>query len=481
MIRASAFALGCLWMFASASPGRADQPLTRQEAVKAFRLAVSFFHHEVSTHGGYVFRVSSDLSLREGEVKVGNSTAWLEPPATPAVGQAYLDAYLITGEPTGLDAAKATASALIQGQLLSGGWFESIEFADDDRKEYAYRVDAAEVGKRRNVTTFDDDKTQSAIRFLMRLDDTIEQGDVVLREAVMYSLQGVLDSQYSNGAWPQRYDGTQEVSNVASIRASYPETWSREFPNVKYSSLYTLNDGAHCDLITTLIEAHEIYGDPRYLASAVQGGDFLLAAQMPLPQPGWAQQYDRNMQPAWARKFEPPAITGGESQDVMRVLLKLYRRTADPRYLDAVKLALKYYQTCLRPDGRLARFYELETNRPLYMTRRYELTYSDADVPTHYGFVVESSLDRIAQELDEAQRLAPDKLWKSSKLKPPKPSTKFAKEAAKVVAALDTRGAWVESGTMKTHAQTGVQEIIDSKTFIRNLKTLAMFIASTPE
>lgn len=196
-----------------------------------------------------------------------------------------------------------------------------------------------------------------------------------------------------------------------------------------------------CDLIVTLLDAYEISGDERYLQSAKRGGEFLLAAQMPMPQPGWAQRYGRNMQPAWARKFEPPAISGGESQEVMQILLKLYRRTGDNRYLDAVKRALAYYLTCVRNDGRLARFYELQTNRPLYMTRDYELTYSDDDVPTHYGFIVKSSLDRVEKELAEVQTLPLEKLWKSSKIKPPKPSTKFAKDAARVIAAMDSRGA----------------------------------------
>ena len=38
---------------------------------------------------------------------------------------------------------------------------------------------------------------------------------------------------------------------------------------------------------------------------AERAGDFILAAQMPEPQPAWAQQYDAAMHPAWARKFEP--------------------------------------------------------------------------------------------------------------------------------------------------------------------------------
>ena len=68
--------------------GVSQEPIDPPSAMDAMRRAIDFFRTEVSTHGGYVFRVSSDLSLREGEEKVGDSTAWIEPPATPAVGQA---------------------------------------------------------------------------------------------------------------------------------------------------------------------------------------------------------------------------------------------------------------------------------------------------------------------------------------------------------------------------------------------------------
>ena len=48
-----------------------------------------------------------------------------------------------------------------------------------------------------------------------------------------------------------------------------------------------------------------------------------------------AQQYDREMHPVWDRKFEPPAITGLESQDALETLLLLARKTGDRKYLDA--------------------------------------------------------------------------------------------------------------------------------------------------
>ena len=455
---------------------------TRDEAVSAMQRACQFFREHCSAGGGYVFRLSSDLRLREGELAVGSTTAWIEPPATPAVGHAYLDAYRLTGEASLLEAARETAQALLQGQLLSGGWTEQIEFAPQDRQRYAYRVEGDQVGERRNTTTFDDDKTQSALRFLMSLDHELEQADARLHEAVVYGLAAVLEAQYSNGAWPQRYQG-QPAAEVATLSATYPASWSRTFPSESYSDYFTLNDGTLSDLIETMLLAGDIYDDPAYTAAAFNAGEFLLRAQMPDPQPGWAQQYDPQMHPAWARKFEPPAISGGESQAVMRTLVRLYQRTGDRRYADAVQRGLAYFRTCLLPDGRLARFYELQSNRPLYFTTNYELTYRDDDLPTHYSFKVTSQLDRISRELqralDDPPRPPADAVKQFSAEAPkPKLTAQLEQAAAEAIASLDERGAWVEPGRLRTYPQADVREIISSSTFIKNVNTLAQFIAA---
>ncbi len=298
------------------------------QATDALHAAVTFFRDQVSAGGGYVYQVTADLTRREGEGKVGKTTAWIEPPGTPAVGMAYLDAYRVCGDPILLAAARETADALIRGQLQSGGWDNQIEFDPAMRKKYAYRVDGPTADRLRNFTTFDDDKSQSVIRFLMQLDRELSFQDERLHEAVVYALEAVLKSQYACGAWPQRYSEFPAAGEGRPIKASFPDTWPRTYPGAKYAGFYTLNDNTMSDLIVTLLDAGDIYQDQRYVQAAVRGGDFLLLRQLPEPQPGWAQQYDRQMHPAWARKFEPPAITGGESQGVMRTLMLLYRRTA---------------------------------------------------------------------------------------------------------------------------------------------------------
>ena len=169
-------------------------------------------------------------------------------------------------------------------------------------------------------------------------------------------------------------------------------------------SYYTLNDNVLRDMVETLLLAEETYGGGSYRAAAVKVGDFLLLAQMPEPQPAWAQQYDAGMHPAWARKFEPPAVTGGESQDAIETLMKIYRTTGDKKYLAPIPRALAYLKKSLLPDGRLARYYELKTNRPLYMTRdgdEYSLTYDDSMLPDHYGWKVNARLPAIASQTND--------------------------------------------------------------------------------
>lgn len=466
------------------TPAVVAQPTT-DEARNAMHRAVGFFREHASAGGGYIFQLSADLAKREGEGVVGSTTAWIQPPATPSVGMAYLDAYRLTGDPVLIDAAKETAGALLRGQLRSGGWDGKIEFASDDRENYAYRIDGGSKAKLRNTTTFDDNKSQSVIRFLMQLDQTLEFADAAIHEAVLFALDGVLQSQYPNGAWPQRYSEFPDPRDHPIRQASMPETWSREYPGKKYAGYYTLNDNTISDVIVTLLDAWQVYGDDRYRVAAEKGGEFFLLAQLPEPQPGWAQQYDEEMHPAWARKFEPAAVTGGESQGVMRTLILLYRRTAAvsddaKRFLEPIPRALAYYRRSLLDGGKLARFYEIGSNRPLFFTKDYELTYSADDMPTHYSFIVSSKLDRIEAELDQVQKTPVGSLWNARQIKPVKRSKSLGEKTEQVIAKLDDRGAWVEEGRLRYHdSDDPTRRVIRSETFINHLGTLSNWIAAT--
>jgi hypothetical protein len=261
------------------------------------------------------------------------------------------------------------------------------------------------------------------------------------------------------------------------------------------------------------------------------------------------------MHPAWARRFEPPSITGGESQSVMKGLLLLFRETGKREYLEPLSRALAYYRRSLLPDvdspseirrracpkgdACLARFYELKTNRPLYITKGtrvtsldhgtttvdgYELSYSDASVITHYSVLVSGAwvavVDREYRELQNADPVSlkrPDRLhglspW-SGRRSPARSGGEETRVRA-VIDAMDPRGAWVEEGNigkanrlvsvfaakemvvtlggkalpMKENdtlevfagAEPPKQRIISTRTFAGNIGALSAYLAPPP-
>lgn len=452
-----------------------DGEPTRDEIRQAILRATRFFHGHVAVHGGYVWRYSADLTFREGEGIADTETVWVQPPGTPTVGMAFLNAYERTRLPELLEAAKDAGRCLAQGQLRSGGWHYSIRFNPEARLRFAYRLDPPREGAF-NVSTLDDDTTQAAVRFLLRLDRVLRGRDRTIKEATDAALEALLKAQYPNGAFPQQFATPPDPARHPDLPATLPTAWPRTWPNKPYGQFYTLNDDVPGNTIVTLIEAFRIRTDPRFYRAAIRAGEFLLKAQLPEPQPGWAQQYDFDMKPAWARRFEPPAVSAGETQQVLKTLLMLAEETGDRRFLEPVPRAIAYLRRSLLSDGRLARFYELGSNRPLYFTRQYELTYDDSDMPTHYAFKVPAALDALERRYEHVRQA----LEAKSKHKPRRGDTDETPSRAavhEVLRSMDARGSWVEEGTLRYHpARTEVDRIISSETFVRNLDVLARAI-----
>ncbi|MBX3448320.1 MAG: pectic acid lyase [Planctomycetaceae bacterium] len=464
--------------FAGLPVSAADDDLAK-EAREAMTKAVQFYSQVVASHGGYVYKYSADLSLREGEGRTTPDTLWIQPPGTPTVGLAYTEAYLRTKDESCLAAARAAADCVLQGQLQSGCWTDSVSFEPDRRAKTAYLSDG-NVKKKRpfNVSTFDDDKTQSALRFLMRLDTALDRKDQKLHKAVETALEAVLTAQLPNGAWAQGFDGQPHHPPGLTLKpATLTSDWPRKYPGGDYWWYPTLNDNAMADTIEMLLLAARLYKEPRYHKAAIRGAEFLLAAQLPEPQPAWAQQYNFETQPCWARKFEPAAVSGSESQGVIVALMMLYAETGEDRFLAPIPKALDYLERSTRADGRLPRFLEMETNRPLYMTKDYQLTDRDDDLPTHYGFIVDSKVPQLRKQLEKLKGLNDQERKRQAdtifaiRAGSPKPDV-----VREVIAKLDSRGAWVETGELKYHRKTA--PIIESATFAKNLEILSQFVAS---
>jgi hypothetical protein len=472
----------------SAQDDEANQRLA-VEAKAGLDRAVRFFRDEVSTEGGYLWRYSEDLATREGEGTADEYTVWVQPPGTPSVGIALLGAYRATDDPAYLAAATDAGHCLVQGQLASGGWDYRIAFESGQRARYAYRVELGEDANTdglRNTSVFDDNTTQAAMRLLMELDRELEFKDDAIHEAVLIGLETILAVQYPIGAWPQRFESPLEDPDTYPVlKASYPDDWPQTYPGTSYKDFYTFNDNAIADVVNTLLLADAIYDDPRLMASVRKAGDFVVAAQMPDPQPAWAQQYNRSMHPAWARKFEPASITGGESQGVMRLLITIYRATGDRKYLEPVPRALDYLESSLLSSGQLARFYELKTNRPIYFTRdTYIPTYSDADMPTHYAFKVSSSLGSIRRQYEAADALSEDELETARELfgwipSPQHMTPALANNASAALDSLDEQGRWIEEDTMRYWGHDDqTRRVINCLTFIQNVEALSRYLGA---
>ncbi len=288
----------------------------------------------------------------------------------------------------------------------------------------------------------------------------------------------MLRAQFPNGGWYQwwdRYPEPADPGDYPAKSAGYPETWPRSWPN-DWTGRYFINDNVMTNTTITMLQAYNIYGNERYLESALKAGDFLIMAQMPEPQPAWAQQYDCNMHPVWDRKFEPPAITAGESQAVLETLILLYRETGRKKYLAPIPRAISYLRRSQLNDGRLARFYELKTNKPLYFTRDYKLTYSSDEAPTHYSFIVDSRLDSIEAQYKRLLEAEPTDKDMNNIEKKELMSPVSAAEIEEIISNMDERGAWIRHGQMRFHKIAPESGIIDCRTFITNVGTLCRFL-----
>ncbi|MBL8810390.1 MAG: pectic acid lyase [Planctomycetaceae bacterium] len=463
LIATVALLVGCL------GPSFAQEAPTAADATEGMKKAAVYFRQNVAVHGGYVYEVSEDLKTRFGEGEALPSEIWVQPPGTPSVGMAFLQAWKATAEAEFLSGAQEAARALCHGQLESGGWTDRVNFDPKGKTTGHYRSGRGNP-KGRDVSTLDDDKTQSALCFLMEMDQALEFKDAEIHDACVVALDSLLKAQFANGGFPQGWSGPVEPGPV--VKASFPDyDWKTEGRHKDYWNYETLNDGLAGTVTRTLHLAHQVYGEPRYKDSLLKFGDFLIRAQLPEPQPAWAQQYNHQLQPIWARRFEPPAVAGRESEDAIETLLFLTEVTGEKRFLEPIPAALAWIRRSMLPDGQIARFYELRTNTPLYFRREgdnYLLTYNDDDLPGHYSFRSRSRLQKLEQRYEEVSQ---------GKVIEPKPQSLklLQKDAAAILGKLDDQGRWLSPTTGKKPNGSGTLWI-RSDEFSKNVTLLSDYV-----
>ncbi|MDF1741323.1 MAG: pectate lyase [Verrucomicrobiales bacterium] len=394
--------------FFNADGKAADEP-GETEVLAAMKRAATFYRNNLAVNGGYASQWPEDLSEGRTEGKESPTIISIQPPGTTTIGLSLLRAYRATGDPLFLTQAKEAAACLVQSQLATGGWGSDFDFDPEKQKRYHLRSDLlkgdTERGKRSDYSTLDDNKTQSAMQFLVELVNTPD-ADVSeeIREALEYAWDRLIHYQAPNGAWPQQYSSVSAYSDAPVIPVSMPDSYPPKHPKESYVHFYTLNDNNLLNVVKLLLRAYKLEGDVRYLDSAKRCGEFLFLAQHTGSQRGWSQQYNHEMVPVWARKFEPPAVSSAETMGAVEALFELWVATGESRFIETVSDALKWLEESRLEDGQWARFYELKTNRPLYCeAETYKVTYDGTNTPGHYGFKISSSLrkkiDLIRKEL----------------------------------------------------------------------------------
>jgi len=451
----------------------------RQAIIETMARATSAMR-AISTEGGYVYLYSTDRTRRTAERPATATQITMQPPGTPSMGLTFLHAYEATGDKIHLAAARAAASALARCQLASGGWHSTADFDpaypnEDGKLYHGEKYIHGQIIKHTIHTTFDDDTTQSAVRFLtdfvVAVKGISDPADDTIRTALNRAIEGMARAQYPNGAWPQCYAGEVRTPADFPIRKSHFSTdYPREWPDADYTRYYTLNDNCQGDCIMTLLDAAKKLGRTDCLEMAKRGGDFLLLAQLPEPQPAWAQQYDFDMQPAWARVHEAPGVSSSESGSATKALLDLYLATGESKYLDAAEKAVAWLRASKVGKNRWSRLYELGTNKPIYGDDRGKIFYSKAELHPKFasGYVWESKF-RIPEVFDLFDKIKSK--GREAVLAEANAADETSADVPGIIAALNESGYWITPSRWRKGAAP--EPSISTKAFIMNMEILA--------
>lgn len=408
----------CMLLFPTSSGAKSK---TIEEEVQQTMLrATQFMVEKVSTNGGYLWYYLPDFSRQWGEMEAYKTMIWLQHPGTISMGHLFLDAYRATGDEYYYQAAEKAAAAVIWGQSNEGGWNYQIDFAGDRSLKQWYNT----IGKNGwrleefqhyyGNSTFDDNTTSDAARFLLRM--YLEKMDPKYKPALDKAIGFILKSQYPLGGWPQRYPLTYDFN-----KSGHPD----------YTSFYTFNDEVISENIHFLIQCYETLGEERFLDPIRRGMNFFLISQDATG--AWGNQYNPSLQPVGARTYEPDGlVTPMTCQNALQ-MLKFYQFTGDVKFLNSVPKAIEWLEKNKLPEnltenGRYTHPYYIEigTGKPIYVHRKgsnvkygsYYTDYNPENLIAHSRGKRNVPLELLETEYNSIKSLSPEELTKNSPLKP---------------------------------------------------------------
>lgn len=429
MSRRTLLAAGASASFLASAPTSLAQmaPAPERTAIlAAMKRATAFMTDEVAVGGGYVWNVLPDRSRRWGEIEANPTMIWVQPPGTATVGHVYLDAYHATGDEQFYAAAASAADALIRGQHPRGGWNYVIDTAGEESLKHWYSTVAANAWRLEEFhhyygnATFDDAGTAEASQLMLRM--WLEKRERRFKTALDKAIAFVLESQYPNGGWPQRFPFVES----AGLHGK-PD----------YTPYITFNDDVAGENLEFLIYAYHGLarngrGDPRVLDAIHRGMDIFIKTQQPMPQPAWGlQHFPDTLKPAGARTIEPQAFATHATGTNIRSMLGFYRLTGERKYIERLHEALDWLDQVKTPQsllapGRTHPTFILEgSNTPVYIHRRgsniangqYYVDENPNDVVVHYGSFRSIDTAGLRQTLTTLSAQSVEEVTRGSPLK----------------------------------------------------------------
>lgn len=272
---------------------------------------------------------------------------------------------------------KRVMDVILSFQTPSGGWSKRTDMSKAPRKPgQAFGVEKG------YIPTFDNGATSTQLQLLAQAYQVT--GDARYAAAFTKGLGFIITAQYPNGGWPQNY------------------------PLVgKYHNHITYNDALMRDLMVLLHGVGRAKNEFAFVSKELQQAaqaslnralDCVLKTQV--VSNGkltiWGAQHDaKTLKPAKARAYEMISLTSSESVFMLDFLMDLESPSAD--IIKSVHAAAAWYEkskitaktwtrgeTILKDDKNApslwARFYEIETNKPLFGDRDGSVHYDLAKV-----------------------------------------------------------------------------------------------------
>jgi PelA/Pel-15E family pectate lyase len=280
-----------------------------------------------------------------------------------------------------------------------------------------------------SVTTFDNDATHSHVAYLANAYAISKEKRY--KEACLKGIKFILDSQYSNGGWPQFYPDTtgyrkyitfndNAMTGIMSVLLNIIQNdpaWSFVDDSLREKIKYAFEKGIQCILKCQIVE----------------NGKMSV----------WCQQHDNiNFHPRDARKFEPAAICNDESSYIIFLLMRIHNPGQD--IIKSIQNAIKWFEDSKIMGIRVevikapyiryyyhatdkdkivvkdttappiwARYYELGSHIPLFCNRDSKPVYSLAEVDrerrTGYSWYVYDPQKVLEKYLEWQKKYAPGK------------------------------------------------------------------------